>query len=147
MPKRRNYKSEDLGVIELSEEEDKRITAMIEQADREIETRRASAEEQKAIDDALGMEAVTIRFDKEVLERVNELAKQEGLIPVAYIRRLVTNHVGLDGKKARPPGLRFGKHKWICVCGANVWDDDDETDRSCLNCGLKRDRWVSVEHE
>ncbi len=120
---------------------------MIEQADRDPKPyRRASAEEEKAIDDAFGMEAVTIRFDKEVLERVNELAKQAGLIPVAYIRRLVTDHVGLAGK-ARQSGLRFGKHKWICSCGANIWDDDQDTERSCLNCGLKRDHWVSVEHE
>ncbi len=40
MAKRRNY--EDLGTIELPEEEDKRITAMIEQADREIEETRVS---------------------------------------------------------------------------------------------------------
>lgn len=40
MTKRRNYK--ELESIELSEEEDKRITAMIEQADREIEDTRVS---------------------------------------------------------------------------------------------------------
>lgn len=150
MPKkRRNYEIEDLGTIELSEEEDKRITAMIEQADSEIEAkhyRTASADEEKDIDDALGIQAVTIRFDQEVLERVKELAKQEGLIPVAYIRRLVTKHVGLS-ESTKKSGLRFGKYKWICNCGANIWDDDHDTDRSCVNCGLKRDHWSAVEHE
>lgn len=103
-------------------------------------SRRVSAEEAKAIDDALGIESVTIRFDKEVPVRVKELAKQEGLIPVAYIRRLAANHVGLSGKKASQSGLRFGKYKWICICGTNIWDDDQDTDRSCVSCGLNTPR-------
>ncbi len=40
MVKRRNYK--ELGDIELSEEEDKKVTAMIEQAEKELEDLRIS---------------------------------------------------------------------------------------------------------
>lgn len=59
-----DYEIEDLGVVELSEEEDKRITAMIEQADREIEETR-----------------VSFRWGKEQLAIVKEVA---GIMGVPY---------------------------------------------------------------
>ena len=42
--------------------------------------------------------------------------------------------------------LRFGKYKWICLCGANIWQDDPKTDYRCISCGRKRAFWTPVEH-
>jgi hypothetical protein len=42
--------------------------------------------------------------------------------------------------------IRFGKYKWICECGANIWDDDRLTDRKCINCGRDRTFWEPAEH-
>jgi len=41
--------------------------------------------------------------------------------------------------------IKFGQFKWICDCGANIWDDDEKTDRSCLSCGMKRNYWHRVD--
>jgi len=38
-------------------------------------------------------------------------------------------------------GLRFGKYKWICPCGANIWHDDPNTDEKC-RCGRERGFWT-----
>jgi len=70
MPKRRNY--EDLGTIELPEEEDKRITAMIEQADREIEETR-----------------VSFRWGKEQLAVVKQVAEIMGVPYQTFIKMCV----------------------------------------------------------
>lgn len=70
MPKRRNY--EDLGTIELPEEEDKRITAMIEQADREIEETR-----------------VSFRWGKEQLGIVKQVAEIMGVPYQTFIKMCV----------------------------------------------------------
>jgi predicted DNA binding CopG/RHH family protein len=70
MAKRRNY--EDLGDIELSEEEDKRITEMIEQADREIEETR-----------------VSFRWGKEQLAVVREAAEKMGVPYQTFIKMSV----------------------------------------------------------
>lgn len=70
MPKRRNY--EDLGTIELPEEEDKRITAMIEQADREIEETR-----------------VSFRWGKEQLAIVKQVAEIMGVPYQTFIKMCV----------------------------------------------------------
>lgn len=76
MPKRRNY--EDLGTIELPEEEDKRITAMIEQADREIEETR-----------------VSFRWGKEQLAVVKQAAEQMG-VPYQTFMKMSVYQRALD---------------------------------------------------
>ncbi len=70
MAKRRNY--EDLGDIEISEEEDKRVSAMIEQADREIEETR-----------------VSFRWGKEQLATVKEAAEKMGVPYQTFIKMCV----------------------------------------------------------
>lgn len=67
-----HYEIEDLGVVELSEEEDKRITAMIEQADREIEETR-----------------VSFRWGKEQLAVVKEAAERMGVPYQTFIKMCV----------------------------------------------------------
>jgi hypothetical protein len=41
--------------------------------------------------------------------------------------------------------IRFGKYKWICPCGANIWQDDPKTDFTCMNCGRERGFLTPVE--
>lgn len=40
--------------------------------------------------------------------------------------------------------IKFGRFKWFCDCGANIWDDDSETNRSCYKCGSTRETWVRL---
>lgn len=42
--------------------------------------------------------------------------------------------------------IKFGRFKWICECGANIWHDDSETNNSCFKCGNTRETWVRI-HE
>ncbi|NJL71313.1 MAG: hypothetical protein HC888_06720 [Candidatus Competibacteraceae bacterium] len=70
MGKRRNY--EELGDVDVSEEEDKRITAMIEQADGEIEETR-----------------VSFRWGKEQLSTVKEAAEKMGVPYQTFIKMSV----------------------------------------------------------
>lgn len=65
--------------------------------------RRVSAEEDKAIDDSLGLQAITMRLQKELVEQLKVLAKREGLGYQPYIRQLLTRHVreALDGQPKR----------------------------------------------
>lgn len=74
MPKE-DYEIEDLGTIELPEEEDKRITDMIEQADREIEETR-----------------VSFRWGKEQLALVREAAEKMGVPYQTFIKMSVYQH-------------------------------------------------------
>lgn len=67
-----DYEIEDLGVVELPEEEDKRITAMIEQADREIEETR-----------------VSFRWGKEQLAIVKQVAEIMGVPYQTFIKMCV----------------------------------------------------------
>jgi hypothetical protein len=43
--------------------------------------------------------------------------------------------------------VSFGKYKWICQCGTNMWWDDPKTDERCTNCGRDRTFWTAVENE
>jgi len=54
---------------------------------------RISEGEDKAIDDSLGLQAVTMRLQKELVEQLKLLAKKEGLGYQPYIRQLLTKHV------------------------------------------------------
>ena len=54
---------------------------------------RISHEEDKAIDDSLGLQAVTMRLQKELVEQLKLLAKKEELGYQPYIRQLLTRHV------------------------------------------------------
>jgi predicted DNA binding CopG/RHH family protein len=61
-----------------------------------------SEEEDKAIDDSLGLQAITMRLQKELVEQLKLLAKKEGLGYQPYIRQLLTRHVrDIDVSKIR----------------------------------------------
>lgn len=53
----------------------------------------ASAEDDKALDDDLGLAPISLRLQKEVVAKLKTLAKQEGLGYQTYIRQILTRHV------------------------------------------------------
>jgi predicted DNA binding CopG/RHH family protein len=53
----------------------------------------ASAEEDKALDDDLGLAPISLRLQKEVVAKLKTLAKQEGIGYQTYIRQILTRHV------------------------------------------------------
>ncbi len=62
---------------------------------------RISLEEDKAIDDSLGLQAITMRLQKELVEQLKILAKKEGLGYQPYIRQLLTKHVSKTNSLAK----------------------------------------------
>ena len=67
--------------------ESKQLGASLEHA------RRVSPEKSKEIDDALGLQAISIRLQKELVEQLKELARCDGIGYQPYIRQLLTRHV------------------------------------------------------
>jgi predicted DNA binding CopG/RHH family protein len=55
--------------------------------------KRASVEDDKALDDDLGLAPISLRLQKEVVARLKTLAKQDGLGYQTYIRQVLTRHV------------------------------------------------------
>lgn len=55
--------------------------------------RRVSREKAQEIDDSLGLQAISIRLQKELVEQIKELARQDGIGYQPYIRQLLTRHV------------------------------------------------------
>ena len=53
----------------------------------------ASAADDKALDDDLGLAPISLRLQKEVVAKLKVLAKQEGLGYQTYIRQILTRHV------------------------------------------------------
>lgn len=54
--------------------------------------RRVSPEKGKEIDDALGLQAISIRLQKELVEQLKELARRDGIGYQPYIRQVLTRH-------------------------------------------------------
>jgi predicted DNA binding CopG/RHH family protein len=52
--------------------------------------RRVSKDRQRAFDDALGLQPITIRLQKELVDELKELAKSEGLGYQPYVRQILT---------------------------------------------------------
>lgn len=55
--------------------------------------KRASKEDDQALDDALGLAPISLRLQKELVQRLRSLAKKEGLGYQTYIRQVLTRHV------------------------------------------------------
>ncbi len=55
--------------------------------------RPVSKEKSKEIDDARGLQAISIRLQKNLVEQLKALARYEGLGYQPYIRQLLTKHV------------------------------------------------------
>jgi predicted DNA binding CopG/RHH family protein len=55
--------------------------------------RAATVAERKEVDDALGLEKITIRLQKDLVDELKKLAKDQGLGYQPYVRQILTNHV------------------------------------------------------
>ncbi len=51
-----------------------------------------SAAEDKAIDDAWGLQAISIRLQKSLLKKLKTLAERDGIGYQPYIRQILTRH-------------------------------------------------------
>jgi uncharacterized protein (DUF4415 family) len=65
----------------------------------EEHVRRVSPEKTKAIHDALGLQPVTVRLQKELVEQLKVLAKKEGLGYQPLIRHILTRYVRENAKE------------------------------------------------
>lgn len=52
-----------------------------------------NSEEEKAIDQAMGLNKHIVRLDNESNERLIEAAQKKGLVPQAYLRQIVEEHL------------------------------------------------------
>lgn len=57
--------------------------------------KRMPPEESQAIDDALGLQLISVRLQKELVESLKVLAKQEGLSYQPFVRQILTRYVKL----------------------------------------------------
>lgn len=55
--------------------------------------RPASEEQQQALDDATGLQLISIRMPKILIEQVKQLARIEGIGYQPYVRKVITQHV------------------------------------------------------
>ncbi len=62
--------------------------------------RQVPAEKTKEIQESLGLQPVTVRLQKELVEQLNVLAKQEGLGYQPLIRHILTRYVRETMEKA-----------------------------------------------
>lgn len=53
----------------------------------------ASAEDDQALDDDLGLAPISLRLQKDLVAKLKTLAKEEGLGYQTYIRQILTRHV------------------------------------------------------
>lgn len=65
----------------------------------EAHVRKVSKDREKAIDDTLGLQMISLRLQKNLIEDLKKLAHQAGIGYQPYIRHLLTSHV--NGKKKR----------------------------------------------
>jgi hypothetical protein len=61
----------------------------------------ATYEEDKELDDSLGLEVLTMRLKKKLMKQLKAAAKREGLGHIAYIRRILTAHVAATTPKRK----------------------------------------------
>jgi len=62
--------------------------------------RKASTQREKALDDKLGLQLISIRLQRNLIEDLKELAGENGLGYQPYIRQLLTQHVYNQKRKA-----------------------------------------------
>ena len=67
----------------------------------------ASPEEEKALDDSLGLAPISIRLQKTLVAKLKKMAKEEGLVYQAYIRQILTRHAkGVSSAKEKKRASR-----------------------------------------
>lgn len=61
--------------------------------------RKASPEHEKALDDKLDLQIISIRLQKNLIEDLKDLAGDDGLGYQPYIRQILTHHVRNEKRK------------------------------------------------
>ncbi len=59
----------------------------------EEHVRKASPAREKALDERLGMQTISIRLQKSLIDDLKELAEEDGIGYQPYVRQLLTRHV------------------------------------------------------
>lgn len=59
----------------------------------ESHVRKASASREKALDDRLGLQSISIRLQKSLIENLKKLADEDGIGYQPYVRQLLMRHV------------------------------------------------------
>jgi len=59
----------------------------------EAHVKKAPPEAEKSVDDSLGLQLVSIRLQKALIEDLKNMAKEEGLGYQPYLRQILTKHV------------------------------------------------------
>jgi predicted DNA binding CopG/RHH family protein len=62
--------------------------------------RKAHPKHKKALDESLGLQIISIRLQKDLINDLKNLAAENGLGYQPYIRQLLTQHVRHEKKKA-----------------------------------------------
>lgn len=60
---------------------------------------KASPEREKSIDDNLGLQIISIRLQKSLIDELKDLAGEDGLGYQPYIRQVLTQHVRNEKRK------------------------------------------------
>ena len=60
--------------------------------------RKAPAEYEQSLDDKMGLQIISIRLQKSLIDDLKELAREDGLGYQPYIRQLLTQHVRNERK-------------------------------------------------
>ncbi len=53
----------------------------------------STAEVEQQIDDAMGVEKITLRINKDVMAKIREMANAEGIYWQAYLRKVISRHI------------------------------------------------------
>lgn len=59
----------------------------------EKHVRKSSQEREKAVDDSLGLQTISIRLQKALIHHLKNLAEKDGIGYQPYIRQVLTRHV------------------------------------------------------
>ena len=55
--------------------------------------RKVSAKRERAVDDTLGLQPITIRLQKDLVEELKKMARAHGIGYQPYVRQVLTRHV------------------------------------------------------
>lgn len=69
----------------------------------ESHVRKASQQREKAVDESLGLQMISLRLQKDLIDELKHLSHETGIGYQPYIRQLLTRHV--RGKKKPAPKL------------------------------------------
>jgi predicted DNA binding CopG/RHH family protein len=70
--------------------------------------RKASLEQEKAVDDKMALQIISIRLQKNLVDELKELAIEDGLGYQPYVRQVLSQHVRSE-KRKRERQLRVVK--------------------------------------